>query len=120
MMPWNQFGIGGAGVNPLDQFLLSQGQVSAAGLNPQVPGAGGVGPLGYLGAANFLLNPPRGPADMMQIGSPMQGNQPIVTQTQPWGAPAASGAMQGAMAGAPFGPIGMGIGGGLGYGMGKK
>ena len=87
--------------------------------SPAASGSG-LGPLPYLAAANMLLNPPQGPADMMQIGSPTQGGQPIVTQVQPWGAPAASGAMQGAMAGSMFGPLGMAIGAGLGYGSGKK
>ena len=82
------------------------------------PGDTGLGPFPYLAAANFLLNPPQGPTDITQIGSP--GGQPIVTQTQPWGAMATSGALQGAGAGSMFGPWGTAIGAGLGYTGGKK
>lgn len=83
-------------------------------------GAGGFNPLSYLGTAEFLLNPPRGPQDVMAVGSPTQGSEPISIQGQSWGPTAASEALRTAMAGAPFGPWGMAIGGTLGYAQGKK
>jgi len=77
----------------------------------------GLGPLGYLGMLNLLLNPPLGPTSSgPQTGS---SGQPMVVQEQPWGASAMSGGMQGAMAGIPFGWPGVAGGAALGYGMGS-
>ena len=104
--------MGQPGLSPFEQ---SVSQTLSSGM-----GGAGSKILPYLATADFLLNPPRGPEDVMVVGSPTQGGQPIVTQTQPWGPSALSGGFRGAMAGAPFGPIGIGVGAAIGFLGGKR
>ncbi len=58
-----------------------------------------------LGIANFLLNPPRGPADATTVGSPTQGGKPIQTQTDPYFPSMVKGGLSGAGAGAGLATI---------------
>lgn len=110
--PWGNLSVlGQGGLNPLE--TLTGETLSGMG------GAGG-SVLPYLGIADMLLNPPRGPQDATAIGSPTQSGKPIVTQTQSWGPSMVSGGLRGTMAGAPFGPPGMIIGALMGANQGKK
>lgn len=93
--PWGSLSVmGQSGLGPLES-LTSETLTGMAGAG------GGMASkiLPGFGIANFLLNPPQGPQDAMAIGSPTQGGQPMVTQTQPWGPSAISGGLQGAGAG---------------------
>ena len=120
------FDLLGNAPNPFSN-LFSQGLTPLEGLTSEtLTGMAGAGGgiadqiLPGLGIANFLLNPPQGPADATTVGSPTQGGKPIVSQVGSWGPTAMKGAMSGVMAGAPFGPPGMILGGLAGYGQGKK
>lgn len=76
-----------------------------------------ISPLAYLGLANTLYGLTQQTPGSIQVGSPIQGGQPIASQVQPWGANAMSSGLQGAMAGAmlPWGwPAILGLGA-LGY-----